>query len=144
MGYDVSTGPCPSFGSHILAFDLHKEVFNSFQLPRDRNTGAFSVLAVLGESLAWLYFDRKLRNYTLSVMEQYGVAESWVKRFTFDLEYPYEHFLHLKRDGELFFTERRQVKAYEIESGKIKDLTRSYSDTITFMDTFVESLVLLT
>ena len=80
MGYDVSTGPCPSFGCHILGFDLHKEVFNSFQLPRDSNTGGLiSILAVLGESLAWLYFDRKLSNFTLSVMEQYGVAESWVK-----------------------------------------------------------------
>lgn len=117
----MSMVPNPSIGSHILAFDLHREVFNSFRLPTDGIMSTFSVLAVIGESLVCLNFDCKLKHFTLSAMEQYVVAESWVKQFTFDLEFG--RLLYLKRDGELFVTRKEQVKAYEIESGKIKDLT---------------------
>ncbi|KAJ8427467.1 LOW QUALITY PROTEIN: hypothetical protein Cgig2_021877 [Carnegiea gigantea] len=129
IGYDVSMVPNPSIGSHIVAFDLHKGVFNSFRLPTDGIMSTFSVLAVLGESLA--DFGCKLEHFTLSVMEQYGVAESWVKRFAFDLEFG--RLLYLKMDGELFVTIKEQVKAYEIESGKIKDLPRSYRDKIEML-----------
>ena len=133
--------PYPSSGSHILAFDLHNELMNSFRLPVDRKMDAFAGLAVLGESLAWLDIDHRLGHCKVHVMEQYGVAESWVKRFRIDLVC--DHFLYLKRDGELFITvQERQLKVYEIESGRLRILLKVLT-TVIFVDTSVESLVLL-
>lgn len=39
---------------------------------------AFPALAVLDESLAWLEIDHWLGRFTVHLMEQYFVAESWV------------------------------------------------------------------
>lgn len=140
IGCDVSMVPYPLYGSHVVTFDVKSEVFNNFGLPDGRAINRSRILTVLGESLAML--DLYPGCSLIWVMEKYGVGDSWVQRFKIDLEY--EEFLHFKRNGEFFVTVIKEgVKMYNIKSKEIKDLARSYRDRVIFMDSYVESLMML-
>jgi len=141
VGCDVGMVPYPFYGSHVIAFDVKNEVFSTFGLPGGRTVHRSRVLAVLGESLALL--DLYPGYSRIWVMEKYGVGDSWVKQLTIGLEY--HEFLHFNKNGEFLITVKQKgVKMYDIKSEKIKDLAKSYRDKLVFMDTFVESLLLLT
>lgn len=124
----------------LVAFDVQNNVFHYFSLPDDRDIRSSTSLYVLGESLALLKLEQG--HCLIWVMKQYGIAESWVNQFKIDIGHA--SVLYLMRNGKLFFDiDNRGVKVHDTESGEVEDLSKSYSECIAFMDTFVETLALL-
>jgi len=136
LGYHDSI-PCNI--SHIVAFNMENGALNSIQLPDEwtssrRHRHGDQVLAVLGESLAFL--DMKPGCSFIWVMEQYGVGNSWFKRYMINLEY--DMFI-LKRNGKLLVTIEQGIKEYDVKNQKIKRIAEFYQDSICCVDTFVET-----
>lgn len=139
IGCDMSMASSHLEGSHVVAFDVQNEALNHFSLPDDLGIYRSRTFAVLGQSLA--LWDMELGSSAIWVMEQYGVAESWVRRYTISFEFG--RILYFRSNGELLVNmEKQKLKTYNINSQEVKDVARSYKNRIIFMDMFVESLVL--
>lgn len=142
LGYHDSI---PENISHIVAFNMENGALKYFQLPdkcttTGRHIHSHLVLAVLGESLA--YLDMESGCSFIWVMERYGVANSWVKRYTINLEY--DIFILFRRNGRLLVAIEQGIKEYDVESQKTKCIANCYWDSICCVDIFVENLILLT
>lgn len=133
IGYNPPNGHC------IVAFDVQNDVFHYFSLPPAKDV-QFGVLSILHESLVLLKLEHSETGWCLIwVMENYGMAESWVNRFKINMGHG--SFLYLKRNGKFFFTMGKQgVKVCDMDSGRVQDLAKTYSDHILLMDNFVETL----
>ncbi|GAB4835485.1 hypothetical protein Ancab_000394 [Ancistrocladus abbreviatus] len=125
----------------IVCFDVSHEVFNYIMTPDngDDTNPTSTSLIVSGESLAIL--DAYLSRVCIWVLEEYGVVESWVKRYTMDLQY--YRFFHLKKNGDLLFSNRDGAQLYNIKTRCLKNAERIYPEHWHFVDTYVESLALL-
>ncbi|KAL4564429.1 hypothetical protein LXL04_028493 [Taraxacum kok-saghyz] len=68
----------------IVAFDLGSATFSEIPLPDSTlDSDRFNEVGVLADKLYVLSYIREDNAYEVWVMDGYGVAESWVKRFVF-------------------------------------------------------------
>ncbi|GAB4835488.1 hypothetical protein Ancab_000397 [Ancistrocladus abbreviatus] len=122
----------------ILTFDVHDEIVKYMKLPYPSRRGT-RVLTIVDESLAIV--DHKRKESCIWVMEKYGAIDSWTKRYTINL-HAFE-ILYLKENGELFFANKRGgVKSYNIRTGEINHLAKTYPTYVYDMNNYVESLLL--
>ncbi|KAL7586297.1 hypothetical protein Lser_V15G36532 [Lactuca serriola] len=82
---------------NIVAFDLGEETFREMPIPDLQMVATQFSLGVLGGKLC-VMFGIRYHGCEVWVMDEYGVAESWVKRYVFsefdDVIIPYGFTLH--------------------------------------------------
>ncbi|GAB4855138.1 hypothetical protein Ancab_023768 [Ancistrocladus abbreviatus] len=129
--------------SGIISFDVSSDVFNCIKLPdgvRYCHVEEISrTLIVLDGCLALL--ESFANPGCIWVMTEYGVAESWTKKFTINF-WLYKS-LYLKESGELLFRGKdKGVKSYNIRSQQMKYLSKTCRKVIYFVGAYMESLAL--
>jgi F-box interacting protein len=134
----------------VLVFDLGDEVFREILLPEICYENGYKLrqasLSVYGNSIA--LFEKKFYNvgYNIWVMKEYGVASSWTKVLTIAYqgqEMGIPRAIGFRRNGELVLAlDGGKLTSQDLESQEMKDL-RITSYKYTFVDSYVESLVLL-
>uniref|UniRef100_A0A2N9HSX7 F-box domain-containing protein n=1 Tax=Fagus sylvatica TaxID=28930 RepID=A0A2N9HSX7_FAGSY len=145
----------------VLVFELEDEVFREIQLPElpgyENTYDLDGPVSVYKNCLA-LFKKRYYRHYRIDffenkegssdqniwVMKEYGVASSWTKVFTITDQDPDMPFaIGFRRNGEFVLqVESGQLISVDVGNQKMKDLGIS-SDKNAFVDSYVESLVLL-
>lgn len=133
----------------VLALDMGTEHFQEFMLPEHLAHENAMFLTVSGYKDSTLAVFR--RNYIgfydsdIWLMKQYGVTESWIKLLTvcrYGDGVP--RALGFRRNGEVLFELcQGEIASVNLESLEVNDLRIHGASGFSFVDTFVESLVLL-
>ncbi|CAL5391037.1 unnamed protein product [Camellia sinensis] len=151
----VAFDPAKKRGSAILivAFDMGNEVFREISLPNYQTNGRLhtsTAVAVLGESLAVIDFESDLVptdlicNFHIWVMEEYGVIESWTKRYTVIGQHIFSNVLGFRRNGDVLIIQGGlpgELVSYDPQSHQIK-YHGVYGNSF-YLYTYIESLVAL-
>ncbi|CAL5393897.1 unnamed protein product [Camellia sinensis] len=138
------------FGILIVAFDMGNEVFREISLPNYQPDGRLhtsTAVAVLGESLAVIDCASGLvapsplmYNFHIWVMEEYGVIESWTKRYTIIGQNVFSKVLGFRKNGDVLIDDD-ELLSYDPQSHQIKNLG-VYGNSFNVY-TYMESLVAL-
>lgn len=139
-----------SICSVIFSFDIGNEVFHEMAVPKcfERGLDLNMSVAVIGGLLALVPCNSKVWTsdpcYSVWVMKEYGVAESWTKLFDIDVGVRLGRVLGFKKNGEVIMvTNAGKLLCYEPRSRTTSDPhIRSRTESF-YLDTFMESLVLL-
>ncbi|GAB2277249.1 hypothetical protein Dimus_011956 [Dionaea muscipula] len=126
--------------SYVVSFNAAEEVFNSVTLPGFRGVRS-ALLTTVGGCLALLapFMDHS----DLWVMEEYGVVNSWNKRYTINATLPMYFSIFVKRNGELLFaSDKGGAKSYDTGTELLKDAVETYAVLKNYVDIYVESLAL--
>lgn len=142
----------------ILAFNITSEVFHVITLPRclaKKNQLNMNVTAFKGSlSLVPNNYNLWGEEYSVWIMKEYGMPESWTKMFNIKFDGPGQvsRVIAFRKNGEVLYTsDEGKLYSYEPNTRKTQDLNfgsnlcqlspcapRSY-----YIDTYMESLVLL-
>lgn len=84
----VVNGSLHWIADSIMLFDTVDEVFRRIMLPKSLMTIATHNLSlkVIRGSLSVIEYDKFFNLRSIWVMKEYGVVESWIKKFSFDFE----------------------------------------------------------
>ncbi|XP_056686213.1 uncharacterized protein [Spinacia oleracea] len=137
--------------TRIVSFDCASETFTLGDLPKFKMESVYDCgleqrfLCVFGESLALL--DTSGKGNNIWVMEKQGGSKViWTKRYQISCGVPdiSPTFVDGAEDGMLLYEFLcRDLRCYNIEKNELKGfLNLSYGFCMSFMDSFVESLVL--
>ena len=130
----------------VLVFNLGDEVFHEILLPKLPSPGecVYNLCAVYGNSIALFQTMFISHQLDIWVMKEYGVASSWTIVLTG--QGPGEvipRAIGFRRNGKVVLKmDERKLSSQDIETQEKKDL-RITSYVYTFVDSYVESLVLL-
>ncbi|KAK9987345.1 hypothetical protein SO802_032296 [Lithocarpus litseifolius] len=132
----------------VLVFDLGDEVFRQILLPELPGEILWTRLSVYGNSIAVFYITGgidQMAQISIWVMKEHGVASSWTPFFTADFDFGEAMIkpigFRMNGDAVFVFGEGKLV-SWNPESKEIKYL-RMIGDDGTFIDSYIESLVLL-
>ncbi|KAL0001177.1 hypothetical protein SO802_014958 [Lithocarpus litseifolius] len=131
----------------ILVFDLGDEVFREIAMPKPldnpENVVGVSVSAYRN-SLALIQWGVSICCVDIWVMKWYAVASSWTKMFSTlaDQGGFLPRPIGFKNGEVLLEMHKGQFVSRDLETQQIKD-HRTIGDKFTFVDSYVESLVLL-
>ncbi|XP_059643044.1 F-box/kelch-repeat protein At3g06240-like [Cornus florida] len=151
----IGRGRDETYDHTFLTFDMSSEVFGEMGLPLGPVYGwvvAQWFVSVLGESLCVGHFDVLNRNFSMWVMKEYGVVDSWTKLCNSDVDRGFGGRLpSLGANGLLLFGKNDSIFSINLESRQAKNLGIQVSclpDSCPFLakfysDTYMESLVLL-
>ncbi|XP_059668804.1 F-box protein CPR1-like [Cornus florida] len=137
-----------SYHSAILAFDIGREVFDDMILPK-RLASKFPLNLTIGmfeETLAVFHYDdwNLTKRCAVWVMEQFGVAESWRKQFTVEIQEGIGAALGFRKNGEMILVKGNdEVVLYDPGSKAFNSLGIHSNRDSVFVGTYAESLVLL-
>ena len=119
------------------------------------NMGSASIywyVSIYGNFITYIYEKPYIgqdghdsHHFILWVMKEYGVTSSWTQYFTDDGEFGkvIPRPICFRRNGDIVFVSSvRQFVSWNCESKEFKDL-RMIGYNNTFVDSYVESLVLL-
>ncbi|XP_030944110.1 F-box/kelch-repeat protein At3g23880-like [Quercus lobata] len=150
---------CTAFtrqGRFILSFDVSDERFREIMMPRDFRDGIivmFEQVAVFKGSLAIIVFSHNFLNLGIPggclchiwVMEEYGVADSWTRKFLVPLsDWVWEPLFYGCTDnGELLIKNDSGLVSIDPESRNQNILAIEDSNWVGFSANSMESLVLL-
>ncbi|KAK9284258.1 hypothetical protein L1049_023427 [Liquidambar formosana] len=82
--------------------------------------------------------------FSIWVMKQYGVAESWSKQFIIDSQGRWSTPLGLSKSGEILLaTSNEEVVSYHPETQQVMDVAIRGSEVLFYLGNYVESLVLV-
>ncbi|KAK9987353.1 hypothetical protein SO802_032304 [Lithocarpus litseifolius] len=132
----------------VLVFDLRDEVFRQILLPELPGKMMWTRLSVYGNSIAGFEITRGIDQMTqinIWVMKEYGVASSWTPIFTADFAFGEATLrpIGFRRNGDAVFVfGEGKLVSWNPESKEFKDF-RMISDHDPFIDSYIESLVLL-
>ena len=131
------------FHHFVLVFDLVDEVFSEKLLPELPGYSLIQLCAY-GNSIA--LFQKKDSDYSayqnIWVMEEYGVESLWTRVLTID-DQGLGWAVGFRRNGEVVLSLNEGLfVSCDLDTHKMKDL-RICSQIYTFVDSYVESLVLL-
>ncbi|KAE9459841.1 hypothetical protein C3L33_08255, partial [Rhododendron williamsianum] len=139
-----STGYC----NVILVFDMGSEVFREVKLP-EKLVGASPLdLAVTGykDTISIFQYDKRgpycCKGFTVWVMKEYGVEESWSKLFTGSLNGGVSTVLGFRKSGEVV-VEKWDGTLVSCQPGKIKKMRIRGGKESFYLGTYAESLILL-
>ncbi|KAK9285977.1 hypothetical protein L1049_025179 [Liquidambar formosana] len=130
----------------ILSFDMDREVFGEIKLPECSREDIVLEKAAMVDSLSLFVCSQvgDKKRLVVWVMKEYGVAESWIKQFTFDWPvYLLSPFLGFMKNGEVVLRDRNgelvlcDPRAQQVKKIQIRGV--GYIDIFYY----VESLVLL-
>ncbi|KAA8524477.1 hypothetical protein F0562_010900 [Nyssa sinensis] len=136
------------FHNLILSFDMRNEVFCEMTLPvalAGQQATSLSI-NVLGESLAIFGYVRQIGTGSccIWVMKEYGVAESWTKLVTINLPGELGSTVGFKKNGEVLLSMRNNLfVSYDPKTQQIKELGIHGNSRSFYVDTYMETLVLL-
>ena len=143
-------------GRFILSFDVSDERFREMMMPRNFRDGIivmFEKVAVFKGSLAIIVFSHNFLNLGIPggclchiwVMEEYGVADSWTRKFLVPLrDWVWEHLFYGCTDnGELLIKNASGLVSIDPESRNQNILAIEDSKWVGFSANSMESLVLL-
>ncbi|KAI9122558.1 hypothetical protein K1719_006398 [Acacia pycnantha] len=102
-GFSHWLGPSERDDTYILSFDFSKEVLGVIKLPLEVSRSTESV-GVLGGSLACASFSR-YENFEIWVINEYGVENSWTKKFQIEWNQYFVRMLGLLRENEILVKE---------------------------------------
>ena len=131
-----------------LVFDLGDEVFRQILLPELPGHMIWTRLSVYGNSIAGFQITvgiDQMPQINIWVMKEYGVASSWTLFFTADFDFgeAIVRPIGFRRNGDaLFVFGEGKLVSWNPESKEFKGL-RMIGEYNTFVDSYVESLVLL-
>ncbi|KAL5744974.1 hypothetical protein ACOSP7_026120 [Xanthoceras sorbifolium] len=136
-----------SGSNFILTFDFGSEEFGEIMLPRyhcDRGRPQVS-LRVLRESLAlivgWYNNYELIECWDVWVMGEYGMAESWTKRYSIVPEERCFRCLGIINNNELVLDKstRQELVSYDLENMQFKHLaiSRYTKDVVDFSESLV-------
>jgi F-box interacting protein len=135
----------------ILSFDIGDEIFREMALPKSlEEADEFnSRVAVLGGSLAFVKSAIDDSNhyetcYSLWMMKEYGVAESWTKLFDIDAGVQISRVVGFAKIGEVLVTNAGNGKllSYNPSSRWTLTIHIHAKSSSFYLDTYRESLVL--
>ncbi|KAI8029618.1 F-box/kelch-repeat protein [Camellia lanceoleosa] len=138
-----------SFWSLIMSFDMGSEEFGDLRIPEIlvSMSPMNMFAAVFGDSLSIFHYDKRMwtNNCSISVMKEYGVAESWSNLFNIDLEGGLGMVLCCRRNGDVLLAAKGgELVSYNcgtkasMNIGMMCGTKDSY-----YVDSYMESLVLL-
>ncbi|KAK9910779.1 hypothetical protein M0R45_034724 [Rubus argutus] len=130
----------------IASFNLATEVFGEIMIPEPLQKKICSIKRY-GDSLALIKYDYDPtyrrgvlnRGCDIWVLKEYAVAESWT--FLYNIVMVEANIYGFKRCGEVVLRGQSRMLSLDPISKQVKDFRTE--DYIYFMDSFVESLVLL-
>ena len=139
-----------NFHHFVLVFDLGDEVFREIMLPElpgyETTYKLEGSVSVYGNCLALFQKEYNNGQQNIWVMKEYGVASSWTKVLTIPYEDPGLHIpmpIGFRRNGEVILKmDDGQLVSVDLGNHKSNNLGIS-SYGYTFVDSYVESLVLL-
>ncbi|XP_075673260.1 F-box/kelch-repeat protein At3g23880-like [Castanea sativa] len=140
--------------SFILSFDISDESFHEIMMPRNHLDGVtmnLPKLAVYKGLPANFIFAHDLGNVRngsvlchVWVMEEYGVPESWTRKFVIPMEWVrWEHFFGCTNNGELLINNATGLVSIDPESQNQNILAIEDANWVAFSANSMESLVLL-
>ncbi|KAF3949016.1 hypothetical protein CMV_025055 [Castanea mollissima] len=133
----------------ILSFDVNDESFREIMLPPNHLDGVpvnFAQLAVFKGSLAVFVFVHGRRGILchIWVMEEYGVAESWTRKYMVPMNWVWEgYFFGCTDNGELLIKNATGPVSIDPESPNQNILAIEDADWMGFTANSMESLILL-
>ncbi|CAA3027580.1 F-box kelch-repeat At3g23880-like [Olea europaea subsp. europaea] len=130
----------------IVSFDINNEVFKEMNLPDDLEKWGLELsLGVLGNKLAAIqYHSWKQRMFSVWVMEEYGMVESWREMYDVDMMGKHMKFVGFTNNGDILV----EIASHKLVLYDHNDLryinvgVRGAKDSF-HMETYMESLVLL-
>ncbi|KAK6134391.1 hypothetical protein DH2020_031880 [Rehmannia glutinosa] len=132
----------------IIVFDMSNELFDEMPLP-DTLTSELPYnlnTAVFGQSLGIYQYDVRVCSESCSVwvMNKYGDAKSWVKKFNIDLEGGVGMVLGVRRNGDVLLSARNgELIAYNPDTEETMKLGILGTKDSFYVCSHVESLALL-
>ncbi|XP_075674475.1 F-box/kelch-repeat protein At3g23880-like [Castanea sativa] len=134
----------------ILSFNVNDESFREIMLPPNFNLsfgtpGIFTELALFKGSLAvFIYGDNQGVLCHLWVMEEYGVAESWTRKYMVEMDWFWDgHFFGFADNGELLIKNAFGLVSIDLESQNQNILAIEGADWVGSTTNSMESLILL-
>ena len=137
---------------YILSFDISNESFHEIMMPRnhlDGMTNYFNKLAVYKGLLANFVFSNDFGNEHngrflchLWVMEEYGVPESWTRKFVMEWAWTF-HFFACTNNGELLIKNASGLASIDPENQNQNIFPIEIANWMAFSANSMESLVLL-
>jgi F-box interacting protein len=139
----------PLFRNVIVVFDMGDEVFREMAVPKslegveqDLNMGVVVVDGLLALVSCNLWQGES--SYTVWVMKEYGVAESWTKLFDIDVGVTLGRVLGFRKNGEVVVVSKAgKLLSYEPSCQKTLDPDIRGGMDSFYLDNHIESLVLL-
>ncbi|KAI9122690.1 hypothetical protein K1719_006530 [Acacia pycnantha] len=131
--------------TYILSFDFSKEVLGVIKLPLEVSSSTESV-GVLGGSLACAGVSQ-YGNFEIWVMNEYGVENSWTKKFQNESNRNFVRMLGLLKENEILVEEAfKRLISYNLQNQRRKRFRKRSLplQEVTSMFQYVESLVPLT
>ena len=133
----------------IISFDIKDEVFHEMAVPKclEGRLELKMKVAVLGGLLALVPCnsdpDISVHCFSVWVMKEYGVVESWTKLYDIKVGEDLESVVGFTKNGEVLVIKGGKLLSYEpsgqeIFNPHIQSRTESF-----YLNTYVESLVLL-
>jgi F-box interacting protein len=136
-----------AFRNAIVSFNVGDDAFGEMAVPEELQGYLLNMaVTVLNGYLALVPCNRRSGDecHSVWVMKEYGTAESWTKLFDIGIEGGLERVIGFTKNGEvLLVTKDGKLVSYEPSSQEtmdlhIRGLTKSF-----YLDTYVESIVLL-
>ncbi|KAK6134424.1 hypothetical protein DH2020_031856 [Rehmannia glutinosa] len=132
----------------IIVFDMSNELFDEMPLPDTlANELPYNLnTAVFGQSLAIYQYDARVCSESCSVwvMNKYGDAKSWIKKFNIDLEGGVGMVLGVRRNGDVLLSARNgELIAYNPDTEETMKLGILGTKDSFYVCSHVESLALL-
>ena len=133
----------------IISFDIKDEVFHEMAVPKclEGRLNLNTKVAVLGGLLALvpcnsnLYFSDPC--YSVWVMKEYGVVESWTKLYDIKVGEDLESVVGFTKNGEVLVSMAGKLLSFNPSSQRTLNV-HIHSEYVSFyLDTYMESLVLL-
>ncbi|XP_026420733.1 F-box protein CPR1-like [Papaver somniferum] len=129
----------------IVSMNISNEIFNEMELPRElwENDHTFN-LGVLDGCLCSPVRGVDMNSLDICVMQDYGVRESWTKRYTVEtITGPYWRPIWYFRTGEIVFAGSGGLFWYSPEYGRVRRPNISKSTGVLEEEIYFESLVSL-
>ena len=137
---------CRQLCSLILSFDMCDEVFREIMLPKclAGKSPWYMGVVVIQDSLSVVEYDKSFNMLSVWVMKEYGVVESWTKRYNIDTEVDLGIMLGVRRNGEVLLTTRNEeLVDYNVQTRGSVDLITGGLRNSFFVDAYMESFALL-
>ncbi|KAM7497688.1 hypothetical protein LguiA_022102 [Lonicera macranthoides] len=137
---------CGQMRSLILSFDMCDEVFHEIMLPGclAGESPWLMGAVVIQDLLSVVEYDISYNMLSVWVMKEYGVVESWAKRYNIDTEVGLGIMLGVRRNGEVLLTTRNEeLVDYDVQTRGSVDLITGGLENSFFVDTYKESFALL-
>ncbi|KDP45927.1 hypothetical protein JCGZ_15487 [Jatropha curcas] len=156
IGYNPNEADSNFRDLSIVLFDMSNEVFEELKLP-DSVSGLsvldLSIFASSNELLSLVQYDRHRHSQWIQygscsiwVMKEYGKVESWTKQITIDLQGGVGKALGLiGNDVEMLLVacSNGELGSYDIQNQKISYLEIKGIVNSFYLDTYIETLILL-